>query len=393
MTIRTKFGRQTRGTLAALALGAAALLPTAAVAAAPGAAIDCPLRDAPYSVQSPLLDVLLNPRAKAVMDRETPDLLKGIPPEMLRATTPSFAAILTPKSVLDLKRVPAETVVRLDAALAAVALTDEDRTARCARYDNDRLQLARTPGKVRVLLFEKMTGFRDGPSVEAARAAFESMAKRNGWSLTVTDKGGAFTPETLRGFDTVIWNNVSGDVLTIAQRHAFESWMTKGGGFVGIHGSGGDPATFWDWYVDKLVGARFIGHPSTPQFQNAKLVVEAAPSAIGSDLAPGWEMTDEWYSFAASPRASGATVIARLDEASYTPGNSFGRDLKMGDHPIAWTRCVGNGRSFYSAIGHVPATYAEPHHVKLLEQAILWAAGKGKTQCRAGEEVPRAGRR
>ncbi|KGB54482.1 hypothetical protein FG91_01882 [Sphingopyxis sp. LC81] len=391
--IRTNLVRRTGGALAALVLGSAALLPAAAVAAAPGAAIDCPLRDQPYSVQSPLVDVLLNPRAKAVMDRETPDLLKGFPPEMLRTTTPSFAAILTPKSVLDLKRVPAETVARLDAALAAVALADEDRTARCARYDNDRPQLARTPGKVRVLLFEKMTGFRDGPSVDAARTAFEDMAKRNGWSLTVTDKGGAFTPETLRGFDTVIWNNVSGDVLTMAQRRAFQNWMEKGGGYVGIHGSGGDPATFWDWYVDKLVGARFIGHPNSPQFQNAKLVVETAPSGIASDLAPGWEMTDEWYSFAASPRTTGATVIARLDEASYTPGNSFGRDLKMGDHPIAWTRCVGNGRSFYSAIGHVPATYAEPHHLKLLEQAILWAADKGKSQCRAGHEIPRGGRR
>ncbi len=391
--IRTKFARRTRGMLAALVLGSAALFPAAAVAAAPGAAIDCPLRDQSYSVKSPLLDVLLNPRAKAVMDRETPDLLLGLPLEMMRTTTPSVAAILTPTSVLDLKRVPAEAVARLDAALAAVALTDDDRAARCARYDNDRPQQARPPGKVRVLLFEKMTGVRDGPSVDAARAAFEDMAKRNGWSLTVTDKGGAFTPETLRGFDTVIWNNVSGDVLTMAQRRAFQGWMEKGGGYVGIHGSGGDPATFWDWYVDKLVGARFIGHPSSPQFQNAKLVVETAPSGIASDLAPGWEMIDEWYSVAASPRTTGATVIARLDEASYTPGYSFGRDLRMGDHPIAWTRCVGNGRSFYSAIGHVPATYAEPHHLKLLEQAVLWAADKGKSQCRAGREIPRAGHR
>ena len=390
--IRTNLAHQTRKALAALALGAATLLPAAAIAA-PDGAVDCPLRDQPYSVNSPLLDVLLNPRAKAVLNQETPDLLKGFPPEMLRTATPSFAAILTPNTVLELKRVPAETVRRLDAGLAAVALTDEDRAIRCARYDNDRLQLVSTPAKVRVLLFEKMTGFRDGPSVDAARKALEEMARRNRWSLTITNKGGAFTPKTLRGFDTVIWNNVSGDVLTTTQRRAFQDWMQKGGGYVGIHGSGGDPATFWDWYVDKLVGARFIGHPSNPQFQNAKVVIETAPSGIASDLAPGWEMTDEWYSFRASPRTTGATVIARLDEASYTPGNSFGRDLKMGDHPIAWTRCVGDGRSFYSAIGHVPATYAQPHHVKLLEQAILWTADKGKTHCRADRETPRTGAR
>jgi type 1 glutamine amidotransferase len=61
----------------------------------------------------------------------------------------------------------------------------------------------------------------------------------------------------------------------------------------------------------------------------------------------------------------------------------------MGDHPIAWTRCVGNGRAFYSAIGHRPEGYAEPHYVALLEQATVWAAGSGETRCNAGKEVAR----
>jgi len=45
-------------------------------------------------------------------------------------------------------------------------------------------------------------------------------------------------------------------------------------------------------------------------------------------------------------------VIATLDESSYKPGVSpFVKDLHMGaDHPVAWTRCVLNGRSFYSAM-------------------------------------------
>jgi uncharacterized protein len=29
---------------------------------------------------------------------------------------------------------------------------------------------------------------------------------------------------------------------------------------------------------------------------------------------------------------------------------------------------------FYSAIGHRPETYSEPNHVRLLENAIGWAA-------------------
>jgi type 1 glutamine amidotransferase len=52
------------------------------------------------------------------------------------------------------------------------------------------------------------------------------------------------------------------------------------------------------------------------------------------------------------------------------------------DHPIAWTRCVGKGRAFYSAIGHLPQTYSDATHLRLLEQAVEWAA-QGK--CDKGE--------
>jgi type 1 glutamine amidotransferase len=100
-------------------------------------------------------------------------------------------------------------------------------------------------------------------------------------------------------------------------------------------------------------------------------------------------MTEEWYSFAASPRKTGAHILATLDEASYKPDGMGNQDLRMGDHPIAWTHCLGNGRSFYSAIGHRPESYSEPHSIALLEQGIVWAAGLGETVCRNGVERPR----
>jgi uncharacterized protein len=33
---------------------------------------------------------------------------------------------------------------------------------------------------------------------------------------------------------------------------------------------------------------------------------------------------------------------------------------------------------FYSAIGHRPETYSEPHYVALLEAAVGWAVDKGQ---------------
>lgn len=341
--------------------------------------LDCPMRDAPFSIDSPLVDLLLSEPAKAVLEQHAPGLLQRVPPFLVGTKAPTFSAILKLRSLTDMiPELKALDTAALEKALRALPVSAADKQARCARYDDDRPSFKLAKGKPRVLLFEKMTGFRDTPSVVAANAAFTQLAKRNGWALAVTDKGGAMHPSVLRQFDVVVWNNVSGDVLTLPQRQAFRAFVEKGGGFVGIHGSAGDPAYFWDWYPDTLIGARFIGHPNDPQFQDAQVVIEASSSGIGSDLGGGWLMNDEWYSFAKSPRLNGAQVVATLNEDTYKPGiNRFGNvPLAMGkDHPIAWTRCVGKGRSFYSAIGHRPETYSDERHLKLLEQAISWTTG------------------
>lgn len=337
---------------------------------------DCPLRDAPFSVDSPLIDVLLSPPATAVLHRAWPGA-KVLPAWQAKTETPSFATIITLRSMAGQAGFPA--LQTLDEQLRAVPVTDADRTARCARYDNDVPQITTAAGSPRLLVFEKVNGFLHGPAIQAARDALKAIAQRRGWSLTVTDKGGAMTPAFLRQFDAVIWNHVSGDVLTLSQRAAFQAYMEGGGGFVGVHGSGGDPETFWDWYVDTLVGARFKGHPMKPQFQDARIVIQDRASPITSGLGGGWTMSDEWYSFRNNPRAGGARILATLDERSYAPG-----DLAMGaDHPIVWTRCVGRGRAFYSAIGHRPEAYAEPHHARLLAQAVAWAADRRSTDCAA----------
>jgi type 1 glutamine amidotransferase len=214
------------------------------------------------------------------------------------------------------------------------------------------------------------------------------MAAHRGWSLVNTDNGASFTQSILKNFDVVIWNNVSGDALTLSQRKSFTRYIEHGGGFVGIHGAGGDPVYFWDWYADTLIGARFEGHPMDPQFQDARIVVVEG-NEITRETVPGWTMKDEWYSFRSNPRIAGAHVLANLAESSYRPTGPAGEDLRMGDHPIIWNKCIGNGRSFYSAIGHLPETYSEPHYYQLLEQGIAWAAGAGGTICRAGAELLR----
>lgn len=353
----------------------AGLFAAAGIATArPTPLLDCPLRDAPFSLESPLVDVLLSPAAKAVVADAAPQAWASLPPMLQATRAPTFAAILTLRQALQFGGKPVDGLGELDARLHALPITRGDKVARCVRYDAvvPRLTLPGGSGP-RLLVFEKINGFRDIPSVNAAHAALAEMAAQRGWRLVFTDHGGAFNPRTLARFDAVVWNNVSGDVLTLSQRRAFRRYITRGGGFVGFHGAAGDPAWFWDWYPDVLIGARFAGHPMKPQFQEARIVVDRS-HPLASALPDEWRMTDEWYSFKTNPRAAGARVLLSLDETSYTRVGLFGEALDMGDHPLAWTHCVGKGRAFYSAIGHLPATYRQPLNRTMLEAAISWAA-------------------
>ena len=351
---------------------------------------NCPAAFRPYSTAgTPLLDLLLNPDTKAIVDRDLPGFLTGLPKMLTGTTPPTLADILTIRAMAEeFMPIPAAALDKTDKDLALVPNTRESAVARCARYDHTPPTLPAKLTHPAILVFSKSNGFRDDPSVNAAEAALKAMGERNHWSLAFIDNAAVFNKADLKRFDAVVWNNVSGDVLTIEQRRDFKAYIEKGGGFAGFHGSGGDFYYDWDWYADALIGARFLSHPMSPQFQEAKLKVDDGHDAIVRDVKAEWTMTDEWYSFKTDPRAKGAHILVTLDESTYSPMTGK-KDIRMGDHPIAWTQCIGNGRSFYTAIGHRPEGYSEPNTNKLIEQGVAWAAGLGESACRAGKESGR----
>src|SRR5690606_27044723 len=114
----------------------------------------------------------------------------------------------------------------------------------------------------------------------------------------------------------------TGDVLNTAQQSAFERYIEKGGGYVGVHAAAD---TEYDWpFYGGLAGAYFRSHP---HIQRATIEVEDRAHAATAHLGAVWERTDEWYDYRTNPRER-AHVLATLDESSYT-GGTMGED-----HPI-----------------------------------------------------------
>jgi cytochrome c len=188
--------------------------------------------------------------------------------------------------------------------------------------------------------------------------------------------GGLFTDEGLARFDVVVWISNTGDVLDDAEQAAFERYIQRGGGYVGIHAAG-DSDRAWDWYED-MVGGQFRDHPAgTP---TATIDVEDASHASTAHLPTRWTRVDEWYNYQQNPRSypcfsdatktCGVRVLLRMDETTYNAGAG-----RMGnDHPIAWCNEWDGGRAWYTGLGHTNESYSEPHFVAHVLGGILTAA-------------------
>ncbi|MFT4615534.1 MAG: type 1 glutamine amidotransferase [Bacteroidia bacterium] len=230
--------------------------------------------------------------------------------------------------------------------------------------------------KPAILVLSKANGFIHVDALPAGEAMLKRIAEARGWDIYLTDNAATHNAQDLAKFKVVVWNNVSGDVLTEDQRGALQGYLSGGGGWVGIHASGGDPSYQWDWYVDTLVGAQFVGHTMNPQFQDADVLVTDASLQVTDHLSSPWNIPqEEWYAFDSNPRAKGYEILLTMDESSYlTQGeNFFGRDNMDGEHPIAWRHELGEGRVLYNAIGHQGATYVIPEFQQLISNAIDWA--------------------
>ena len=235
-----------------------------------------------------------------------------------------------------------------------------------------------------VLVFSKTNQFRHIEGIAGGVHALDQIAIGHGWTTFFTENGAVFNAQQLASFDAVVFLNATGDMLSHQQQAAFESWLEAGGGWLGIHAAGDGSHQGWPWYMKNLIGANYTAHIMGPQIQIASIVTENHQHPVVQAVANVWNHADEWYSWDLSSRASGFTILAVLDEGSYTPVQSLpwgDRDLRMSDHPVVWSNCVANGRAVYTALGHTAESFNQPVMRKILGNALGWVMSDTTDGC------------
>jgi len=215
-----------------------------------------------------------------------------------------------------------------------------------------------------ILVFSKTKGFRH-KSIEVGKTALFKLGQENNFRVDTTENADAFTADNLKKYKAVVFLSTTGDVLDEAQQKAFEQYIKKGGGYVGIHAAA-DTEYEWPWY-NQLVGAYFLSHPKQ---QDAVIDIVDKKHLSTKMLPDHWKRYDEWYNYKSIQ--PGINVLGKLDESTYQGGEN------KGNHPFIWYRAFDGGRSFYTGGGHTDESYSDPTFLQHVLGGIKYAMGKKK---------------
>ena len=198
----------------------------------------------------------------------------------------------------------------------------------------------------------------------SAPVIHEFLSVHDNLSVALDDDKDVLASDGLRDFDVLVHGTgftrgerqedgtvLQVPVLTPAQEEGLFDFVAGGKGLVGIHGTA--------WCIGgkavDLIGGHANWHPPGLTFTVA-IADSDHPVTQG---VPDFDVEDEIYMSAWDP------AIRILATAEWS-----GKQ-----HPLAWVKSYGEGRVFYTALGHGPGTFARLGMQQMMVQGVQWAGG------------------
>ncbi len=218
----------------------------------------------------------------------------------------------------------------------------------------------------RLLYFTLSAGYRH-EVIPASREVMRQLgAASPQFEVTESEDVAVFTAENLRRYGAVMFFTTGGLPMSEAQRAALMDFVSRGGGFLGVHSA---TDTFYQWpEYGRLIGGYFDQHPWHP---TVRVDVADRGDSLVSFLGPSITLNDEIYQIRDFDER-GSHVLLRLDPTSVDLTRENVHHHPYG-WPLAWTRAYGKGRVFYTALGHEEGVWRDPGFQRMLRNAVSWA--------------------
>ena len=222
----------------------------------------------------------------------------------------------------------------------------------------------RPPG--RVLYFTYSAGYRH-EVIPLSKAILTQLGNNSGaFEVTATEDTSEFSTENLKSYAAVMFYTTGELPMSASEKTALLDFVRSGRGFLGVHSA---TDTFYTWpdYLD-LIGGYFNGHP---WHQTVTIEVADPSDPLVAFLGHSLQVEDEIYQLSDFDYR-GSHVLLRLDPGSVDLSKP-GVHQRFYGWPLAWARSYGEGRVFYTALGHEASVWQDARYQRMLTNAILWS--------------------
>lgn len=247
--------------------------------------------------------------------------------------------------------------------------------------------------KAKVLFLTESRGFRHGSvtrrgdQLSPAEVAMKQLGQQTGlFDIHATqDCEADFTKENLKNYDIVMFYTTGVLPISDETRDYFvNDWLKqKGHGWIGFHSATDtfrtdDPRHAWYW---EIAGGTFNGHPWGAGSRVTIAVHDPAHPAA-KPFGKEFQFTDEIYQYV-HWKPENVRVLMSLDMAK--------TEIKQPYHvPVAWCRNWGNGKIFYTNLGHRDETWTHETFLKSVEGAVRWILNQAEGDAQPNPDVSRA---
>jgi type 1 glutamine amidotransferase len=171
---------------------------------------------------------------------------------------------------------------------------------------------------------------------DAEKAAFDAAEEK--WNEALKIELQKLSPENLKNYDGVIFASTTGD-LPLPDKQGFLDWIKAGHAFIGIHAAS-DTFHGWPDFV-AMLGGEFAHHG--PQV-SVECLNEDPQNPATAHLGKTWTIQqEEIYQF----KNYDPTKVHDLLILDKHPENN-----SPGHFPVSWCKNYGEGRVFYTSLGH-----------------------------------------
>ncbi len=204
----------------------------------------------------------------------------------------------------------------------------------------------------------------EGHEPEQVAAILANTLKNNDFDVEVSDTLDVYRDQQkLKKLDLIVPLWTMGTILQEQLNPLLEA-VRKGTGLAGVHGGTGDSFRNETEY-QFMVGGQWVAHPGGVIDYTVNVIAEDDMVMAGlSDFA----MHSEQYYMHVDPNNDVlATTTFTGEHAQWIDGHIM---------PVVWKRMYGEGRVFYSSLGHVASDLDVPEALAIITRGMLWAAGK-----------------